>query len=229
MAASTTTTIRGVSIFSRQRKRKADVFDIALSPEGIAIQRPGRSDQYMGWDRVTQWEIEERPGCVVLTLRGGGSVTPLMVKDWTLEDLETVMRDTTAGSRHTETTPTSEPELEPESEPKSDSDSEPAIPTDVDAITDDTPAPVGEPEALAHDAAPLTAAPQVMEPLPPRSARRQTSRRPASRRQSARRQRRSAWRPVVTVVLLGVLAAAVIVVLLQSAGVIDWSFLGPTA
>jgi hypothetical protein len=34
---------------------------------------------------------------------------------------------------------------------------------------------------------------------------------------------------VITVVLLGVLATAVIVVLLQSAGIIDWSFLGPVA
>ena len=30
-------------------------------------------------------------------------------------------------------------------------------------------------------------------------------------------------------VLLGALAAAVVVILLQSAGVISWSFLGPTA
>ena len=34
----------------------------------------------MAWERITQWEIEERPGCVVLTLRGGGSVTPLLVQ-----------------------------------------------------------------------------------------------------------------------------------------------------
>ena len=33
----------------------------------------------------------------------------------------------------------------------------------------------------------------------------------------------------MTVVLLGVLAAAVTLVLLQSAGVINWGFLGPTA
>ena len=33
----------------------------------------------------------------------------------------------------------------------------------------------------------------------------------------------------MTVVLLGVLAAAVVLVLLQSAGVISWSFLGPMA
>jgi hypothetical protein len=37
------------------------------------------------------------------------------------------------------------------------------------------------------------------------------------------------WKPLVTIVLLGVLAAAVTLVLLQSAGVISWSFLGPVA
>src|SRR6202042_1463118 len=47
------------------------------------------------WERISQWELQERPGCIVLTLRGGGSVTPLMVKGWSLEDLETVMRDAT--------------------------------------------------------------------------------------------------------------------------------------
>ena len=95
MTASTTTTIRGVSIFSRQRKRKVDVFDIALSPEGIVIRRPGRADQHMSWERITQWDLAERPDCVVLTLRGGGSVTPLMVKGWTFDDLEAVMRQAT--------------------------------------------------------------------------------------------------------------------------------------
>jgi hypothetical protein len=158
VTASTTTTIRGVSIFSRQRKRKRDVFDIALSPEGIAIQRPGRIDQRMTWERITQWEIEEQPGCLVLTLRGGGSVTPLMVKGWTLEDLERVMRETTTG--------------EPQAQ---------------------MPAPVVTPRA---------------------------DRRPP---------RRSVGKMLVTVVLLGVLATAVALVLLQSAGVISWGFLGPTA
>ena len=44
-------------------------------------------------------------------------------------------------------------------------------------------------------------------------------------------QRRSAttWKSVVTVVLLAFLAAAVTLVLLQSAGIISWGFLGPTA
>jgi hypothetical protein len=36
-------------------------------------------------------------------------------------------------------------------------------------------------------------------------------------------------RTVVTVALLGVLATAIILVLLQSAGVINWGFLGPTS
>jgi hypothetical protein len=57
----------------------------------------------------------------------------------------------------------------------------------------------------------------------------------AERRQEASRKRRQrgslqvSWKLVVTVVLLGALATAVALVLLQSAGVIDWSFLGPVA
>ena len=44
-----------------------------------------------------------------------------------------------------------------------------------------------------------------------------------------RPRQRLSWKAVATVVLLGVLAAAVTLVLLQSAGVISWGFLGPTA
>ncbi len=163
MTTTTTTTIRGVSVLSRQRRGKADVFDMAVSPEGVVIRRPGRADQRMAWDRVSQWEIEERPGCVVLTLRGGGSVTPLVVKGWALDDLDAVMRQATAGT----TGPLAE---------------------------EDTPAPT--------------------TPDQPRAA---------------RRPRRATWKAVVTVVLLGVAAAAVTVILLQSAGIISWGFLGPTA
>jgi hypothetical protein len=180
VTATTTTTIRGVSIFSRQRTRKADLFDIALSSEGIAIQRPGRSEQHLTWQRITQWEIQERPGCVVLTLRGGGSVTPLMVKGWTLEDLETVMREATTGA------------------------------------TDPPPAAAVTPGAAAFEEAAPGAAPGA--PLPR-----------SSRRRAARPPRRSGWKVFVTMVLLGALATAVTLVLLQSAGVISWSFLGPVA
>ena len=52
----------------------------------------------------------------------------------------------------------------------------------------------------------------------------------AARRRAARvRARRSVWKPLVVIVLLGVLATAVALVLLQSAGIISWGFLGPTA
>ena len=37
------------------------------------------------------------------------------------------------------------------------------------------------------------------------------------------------WKPLVTIALLGILATAVTLVLLQSAGFIDWAFLGPVA
>ena len=210
MPASTTTTIRGVSIFSRQHKRKADVFDIALSPEGIAIRRPGRSEQRMTWERISQWELEERPGCIVLTLRGGGSVTPLMVKGWALADLETVMRDATAG-------------------PGGGSDA--AALTDAGVPTDaDEPAPAATVAAFAVDPAPLGATAVAAGPVettpepvtPPAESR-------VARRQAARQPRRGIWKPLVTMVLLGILAAAVAVVLLQSAGIISWSFLGPVA
>ena len=209
MTASTTTTIRGVSIFSRQRKRKADVFDISLSPEGIVIQRPGRSEQHMTWDRIVQWELEERSDCLVLTLRGGGSVTPLMVKGWTLEDLETVMRDATEGAEG------AEPDRDPAPAPVV----EAALPA-PQAVA--APQPVAAPQSESEPGPESQPEPEpevVGEPAQTRAARRQAARRP----------RRSVWRSLVTLVLLGVLAAAVVVVLLQSAGVISWSFLGPVA
>ena len=51
----------------------------------------------------------------------------------------------------------------------------------------------------------------------------------AARRRATRRPRRRVWKPLVVIVLLGVLATAVALVLLQSAGIISWGFLGPTA
>jgi hypothetical protein len=185
VTATTTTTIRGVSIFSRQRTRPADVFDIALSREGIVIRRPGRVDQHMTWDRISGWEIAERPGGVVLTLRGGGSVTPLMVKGWTLDDLGTVMRE--------------------------------AAP-DTPGPAADASAPVPT-RAAATPGIPAAGAVVPRPAVVPRAARRRAARRPRGR----------GWRPLVVIVLLGVLATAVALVLLQSAGIISWGFLGPTA
>ena len=180
MTATTTTTIRGVSIFSKQRRRKADVFNVALSPEGIVIQRPGRADQQMGWERVSQWELEERPGCVVLTLRGGGSVTPLRVTGWTLDDLETVMREVTAGTTG----------------PPSGADGPPAAGAGPDGVDE------------PGDTVPVTTAAGLLHgttAVQPRAQRRKASQRP-----------RRAWKVLVTVALLAVLATAVTLVLLQS-------------
>ena len=126
----------------------------------------------MTWDRIVQWEITEKPDCVVLTLHGGGSVTPLMVIGWTLEDLETVMLEATAS--------TTGPAVESES---------------VQSGTTAT------------------------APVQPRVARRHT----------VRRSRGGLWKALATTVLLVALAAAVTLVLLQSAGAISWSFLGPVA
>jgi hypothetical protein len=98
VTATTTTTITGVSILTRQRRRKADLFDVALSQDGIEIRRPGHAAQQMAWNRVSRWEIQERLGDVVLTLRGDGAVTPLLIKGWTAAELGTVLREVTAGT-----------------------------------------------------------------------------------------------------------------------------------
>ena len=122
----------------------------------------------MSWDRVSRWDIEQRKGYVLLTLRGEGTATPLAVPAWTLDDLETVMRDMTADW--------------------------PVLPA----------------AAATDPAAPARLTRQEGEP-----------------RRSWRA--RIPWKVVVTVVLLGLLATAVVLVLLQSAGIISWGFLGPTA
>ena len=194
MTASTTTTIRGVSYYSRPGARQADVFDIALSSDGITIQRPGRNEQHLSWERVSEWELEERSDCVLLILRGG-SVTPLMVKGWTLEDLETVMREATTGA----------------------TDRPPAAAVTSEAVTSEAvTSEAVTSEAVTSEAVEPEAAPSAPVPR-------------STRRQAARPPRRSAWRVFVTVVLLCALATAVTLVLLQSAGVISWSFLGPVA
>ena len=183
----------GVSLLTRQRRRGGDTFDLALSLDGVEIRRPRQPVQHMSWSRVSQWEIEERPGYVLLTLRGGGAATPLVVPGWTLDDLEVLMREVTAG-------------------PGS------VVP---DAPGGDTVAPV------AAAARPIPAPPAASPAAPARSTAHRPSPGPPAGGSVAGSARRG--RLVTTVVLLGVLAAAVALVLLQSAGVIDWGFLGPTA
>jgi hypothetical protein len=195
VTATTSTTIQGVSILSRQNKRPEDVFELVLSRQGIEVHRPERPVRQMSWDRISEWEIEEHKGYVLLTLRGQGATTPLVVPDWTLDDLEILMRDVTSG----------------------DATHHPDIPEPVVAGGKSG----GVSAAVAVDPAPATP-PEAPAPAVPTRAERRTVAARGTRK-------RLSWRLVVTVLLLGSLATAVILVLLQSAGIIDWRFLGPVA
>ncbi len=191
----TATTIRDVSILSGSRRRgHADRFDIELSARGIEIRRPGRAPQHMSWARVTQWEIEERAGHLVLTLRGSGAVTPLVVQGWTLDDLEVVMRQATEGS----------------AAPAQEHPAASAAQTETVA---------GPQTAAGAETAAETSRPEA------EGAVADVGHRPRRHRQRSGR----GWKPFVTVALLALLATAVTVVLLQSAGLIHWGFLGPVA
>jgi hypothetical protein len=204
VTATTPTTIHGVSILSGQKNR-GDSFELVLSREGIEVRRPERPAQQMSWDRVSEWEIEERKGYVLLTLRGQGATTPLVVPGWTLDDLEVLMRDITAGGpAHVPNAPKPAVGDDGGTSAAVAVVATPAPPTPTPA-----PAPVSEVRAPAPDA-------------PTRAERRRRATRGAWRR-------RLSWKVLVTVGLLALLATAVIVVLLQSAGIIDWSFLGPVA
>ncbi len=220
MTATATTTIQNVSVLTR-RRRNDDRFDITLSPNGIDIQRPDRPTQHMGWDRVSEWEIEERKHDVLLTLRGGGASTPLIVPGWSVDDLEILMRELTAGSiayvpeepaldevadEEVAGTAQLSPELNPD--PPVDAPLHQTYEPVVPVVTE-------EAEALEVAARP-DAAGAAPSGLAARAARHT-------------RRRRSPWKRVATVLLLGLLATAVILVLLQSAGIIAWSFLGPTS
>jgi hypothetical protein len=144
----------------------------------MEVRRQGRPTQLMTWDRVSQWEIEEHDGCVLLTLRGNGAATPLVVPGWTQSDLEVLMRDVT-------------------------SDPGASVPDDAELLG-------AEPEGGRVATAPAPRPEPVQAPA------------------AGRRQRLNGKR-VVTVVLLCALAAGVTLVLLQSAGIINWAFLGPVA
>jgi hypothetical protein len=206
VTATATTTIQGVSVLSRQKKRGTDRFELALSPTGIEVRRPGRPVQQLGWDRVSEWEIEERKGYLLLTLRGRGATTPLVVPGWSLDDLELLMREITADAAATTHNGAAPAVTKP---------STAAAPAAASAATTvEKPAPAPAPTPAAVAAAPAS-----------RAERRQQAPRPPRKR----RQFQLGWKPVVTVALLAVLAAAITLVLLQSAGVISWSFLGPVA
>jgi hypothetical protein len=198
VTATAATTIEGVSILSRQGAR-GDHFDIALSRRGIEVRRHGLPAQLMSWDHVSRWELREHEGDVLLTLRRGGTATPLVVPGWTLDDLEVLMRDVTSDpARHSP-------------------DAGGATARDVPEPVEAAPAPratTDRPRAAAR--ASVAAGDDRSAPVPPQP-----------RAERRRRRKSPAWKPVVAVVLLSALAAGVTLVLLQSAGVINWGFLGP--
>lgn len=91
-------TLQGVTVLSRKKGTRRDAFELDLTPDGIAIRRPGQAPRHLAWDRVTEWEVEQRHDGVLLTLRGGGSVTPLVVPRWTVDDLDSVLREVTGAA-----------------------------------------------------------------------------------------------------------------------------------
>lgn len=207
MTATAGTTIEGVSILSRQGPRRGDHFDIALSRRGIEVRRHGAPAQLMSWDRVSQWEIQEHEGYLLLTLRGNGAATPLVVPGWTLDDLEVLMRHVTSDPA---------PHPAPHS-PGAGVATARGIPEPVEAAPAPSATTAG-PQAAARP--PVGAGDNHSALVQPQ---------PRAERRRQRRRKQPAWKPVVTVVLLSALAAGVTLVLLQSAGVINWGFLGPVA
>lgn len=110
------TTLRGVTLFTKSRDKRVDAFDLSISPDGIQILRPGDEARLLEWDRVSTWEIEQRKHSVLLILRGGGSVTPLMIPGWKVDDLDQLLCAMTAHLAPTVDLPVDAPESESELE-----------------------------------------------------------------------------------------------------------------
>jgi hypothetical protein len=108
----TETTLTGVTLFTRSRAQNQDSFDITISPRGIEIQRPEEEARLLEWDRVATWEIEQRKRDALLVLRGGGSVTPLLIPGWKVNDLDQLLRDMTAHLAQPIKGPDEAPDLE---------------------------------------------------------------------------------------------------------------------
>ena len=109
-------TIADVSLYSRDRGRSGGSFEMALTDGGIEISRQGGDKRHLPWDRITEWEIEQRRGGVLLTLRGSGAVTPLIIPEWRVEDLDKVLREVTSQIRVPETVAEPVREAEPGTE-----------------------------------------------------------------------------------------------------------------
>jgi hypothetical protein len=86
----------GVSRLARGRGGASEAFDIVLSADGLERRRPDEAPRHLPWEDISEWEIEQRRGGVRLFLRGAGSVTPLSVPGWGMDELDAVLRELTA-------------------------------------------------------------------------------------------------------------------------------------
>ena len=164
-----------------------EAFESCSPPPASTSAGPSGPAPQLTWDRVSEWEIEERQDDVVLTLQGGGSATPLLIPGWSGADLEALLRQLSEQ-------PDRAGRQEKRRAPVDGAGSRPVV---VAARTRRQ----GPDESRTRDHGPTRRTPRPLLP----------------------------WKTVVTIVLLGVLATAVTIVLLQSAGIISWSILGPTS
>ncbi len=211
MTTATPTTISGVSLITplvtRQGAPAPEVFEIVLSAAGIDFRHTERPHARLTWDKVSEWEIEEQEGDVLLTLQQGDAATPLLIPGWSAADLAAMLRQLTERPAQAKAAATPVRGKNP-------------VRTKNPAETIAGDAPGAQP--------PHAACPGVAEPLGASpGAATETGEEPGARGTSRRARRHVSWKAVVAVALLGVLATAVALVLLQSAGVINWSFLGP--
>jgi Bacterial PH domain len=87
-----TTTLKGVTLPGKGRRRGGEVFDVVLTSAGLTVERPGRAPRRLPWEEITEWDLEQRSGSVRLVLRGGGAVTALVVPRWHVDDLDAALR-----------------------------------------------------------------------------------------------------------------------------------------
>ena len=91
-----TTTLRGVTLPGRGKRRGGDAFDLVLTPDALVVERGGEAPRRLPWEQITEWELEQRRQDVRLTLRGGGAVTPFVIPRWRAEDLDAALREAAA-------------------------------------------------------------------------------------------------------------------------------------
>jgi hypothetical protein len=215
MATTDTATITNVTLVTDGKLQHDDTFTITLSANGIEVRRPDQASAHLAWSRVAQWQIEEDQTGLVLTLRGGGATTPLAIRGWSLPDLDALMRRFTGHSATLATTPRGDAESA-HSMAQTKSDGRP--PGVVDLLG-----------TASHSQPPVATA--ALRPVvdPGADAEGRPAEEALATAPGGRWLERMTPKAAIAVALLGLFALAVTIVLLQSAGIITWSFLGPTS